>query len=244
MTDPGDPTEPLRDATKRDIAVVFGVKPRTVNRWMKRGCPYTRDDRGRLLFNLDEVRRWREESPDEDGEDEPHVAPVSSRATLAKVDLVRRVTQAKRSELELEAEQALKGLGLDTKILAAKTYEDYVVIDLEIGALLARGALNPARARAIQAVIADARQNTKAHLDTEGDAEPERLILLTKEGGALARAFEGIISDERREAILEHVFAEAEADLEEFPNVDLTRAAQEDSVTAEPEVPGSDPDEN
>jgi len=78
----------------------------------------------------------------------------------------------------LAAEQALKDLGLDEKILAAKSYEDYVAIDLEIGALLARGALGPARARAIQSVIADARQNTKAHLEGEDDDEPERLIHL------------------------------------------------------------------
>ena len=66
----------------------------------------------------------------------------------------------------------------------------------------------PPRARAIQAVIADARQNTRAHLEAEGDEEPERLILLTKEGGALVRAFEGIVSDERREAILDALLAE------------------------------------
>ena len=50
-------------------------------------------------------------------------------------------------------------------------------------------------------------------------------------------------TDERREAILEYVFGEAEVDLEEFPNVDLTRAAQGNPDEAEPEVPGSGGDE-
>ncbi|HBP22635.1 MAG TPA: hypothetical protein DEA08_33255 [Planctomycetes bacterium] len=233
---------PNRRATKRDIAAVFGVQPRTVNRWLEQGCPHSRDDRGRPRFDPGEVRAWREGGGTDAGMG-GGTPPPESRATFARADLVRKVTQAKRSELELAAELELKDLGLDAKILAAKSYEDYVSIDLEIGALLARGALSPPRARAIQAVIADARQNTRAHLEAEGDEEPERLILLTKEGGALVRAFEGIVSDERREAILEHVFGEAEVDLEEFPNVDLTRAAQGSSDETEPEAPGSGGDE-
>lgn len=222
MSDPHEPTAPRREVTKRETAAVFGVKPRTVNRWLTRGCPCTRDERGRLLFNVEEVRRWREESMDDD-EDGATTSP--QRVSLEKADLVRKVTQAKKSEMELVAEQALKDLGLDAKILAAKSYEDYVAIDLEIGALLARGALAPSRARAIQGVIADARQNTKAHLDAGDDEDPERLILLTTEGAELVRAFEGICSDQRRQAILNYVHAEAEVDLAEYPNVDMARAA-------------------
>lgn len=225
MSDSGEPADPVRDVNKRDLAAVFGVKPRTVNRWLKRGCPHTRD-RGRLLFNVEEVRRWHEAATDDDPGDMPASAPPSPSASLAKADLVRRVTQAKKSEMELAAEQALRDLGLDAKILAAKSYEDYTAIDLEIGALLARGALHPSRARAIQGVIADARQNTKAHRDAEGDEDPQRYILLTTEGAELVRAFEGICSDERRQAILDHVHAEAEVDLAEFPNVDMARVAR------------------
>ena len=42
------------------------------------------------------------------------------------------------------------------------------------------------------------------------------------------RAFEGICSDERRQAILDYVHAEAEVDLAEYPNVDMARAALEE----------------
>lgn len=218
--------------TKAEVAAAFGVSRRTVTNWLGRGCPSVRGPDGRRLFDRDEVRAWRLAQVGDDGEEDGEAAPASAaspaRASLAKADLVRKVTQAKKSELELAAEQALKDLGLDTKILAAKTYEDYVAIDLEIGALLARGALSPARARAIQAVIADARQNTKAHREAEGDEEPQRLILLTSEGAELVRAFEGICSDERRQGILDYVHAEAEVDLAEYPNVDMTRAAREE----------------
>jgi len=229
---------PARQATKSDIAALFGVSTRTVNRWLEQGCPASRDERGRPLMNAEEVRRWRGRDAGPGDDPAPAGTPTPSRASLARVDLVRKVTQAKRSELELAAEQALKDLGLDEKILAAKSYEDYVAIDLEIGALLARGALGPARARAIQSVIADARQNTKAHLEGEEDDEPERLILLTEEGAELVRAFEGIVSDERREALLAHVRAEAALDAEEYPNVDLARS--EDEPASEPDAPGPD----
>lgn len=217
-----------RTLTKKQVALALCVKPRTVSRWVRRGCPSSLEG-GVRLFDREEVEAWRRDNLQEPQSVADAAEPrMASRSHLAKADLVRKVTQAKKSELELAAEQALKDLGLDTKILAARSYEDYVALDLEIGALLARGALHPSRARAIQAVIADARQNTKAHRDAEGDEEPERLILLTGEGAELVRAFEGICSDERRQAILDYVHAEAEVDLEEFPNVDLARAALEE----------------
>ena len=61
-------------------------------------------------------------------------------------------------------------------------------------------------------------------------------MLLTEEGGELVRLFEGMISDERRESILVTVRAEAELDLIEFPNVDLTRTSQE--VASRPDDDG------
>ena len=225
-----------RTLTRTQLAHALGVTPQTVGRWAKQGLPCSDDGR---YFDEAQARAWcalegrrlPAPSPGDSTQGErPAPASVGSPTSFAKADLVRKVTQAKKSEMELVAEQALKDLGLDAKILAARSYEDYVAIDLEIGALLARGALHPARARAIQGVIADARQNTKAHLDAEGDEEPERLILLTGEGAELVRAFEGICSDERRQAILDYVHAEAEVDLEEFPNVDLARAAQEEEA--------------
>ena len=48
---------------------------------------------------------------------------------------------------------------------------------------------------------------------------------MTSEGARLLRAFEAIVSDERRLTVLQHVDREAAADLEENPNVDLARAS-------------------
>ena len=112
---------PNRRATKRDIAAVFGVQPRTVNRWLEQGCPHSRDDRGRPRFDPGAVRAWREGGGTDAGTG-GGTPPPESRATFARADLVRKVTQAKRSELELAAELELKDLGLDAKILAAKSY--------------------------------------------------------------------------------------------------------------------------
>ena len=76
----------------------------------------------------------------------------------------------------------------------------------------------------------------RARRELEVDDDPEHLILLTKQGGELVRAFEGICSDERRAAILDFVRTEAEVDLAEFPNVDMARTALEEGDPSQEEA--------
>ncbi len=228
-----------RDLTKKELAFALSVSPRTINRWLKLEppCPSEVDPTtDRRIFNRSETVLWRAANLDPDSEN-ANLLPLGSKASLAKAELVRRLTVAKKNERDLANEKALKDLGLDVKILAAKSYEDYVAVDLEIGALLARGVLSPARARAIQAVIADARQNTKAHREESDEDEPQRLILLTEEGARLVRDFEGIISDPRREAILEHLAKEWAIDKEENPNTDLAALPEETEPKDTPPAP-------
>lgn len=222
---PGDPpnTSAQRTLTKADVARVFGVSKRTVTSWVAKGCPVTPQPGRSHLFNEDEVREWRKRALGV-GED-PSVA--ASRDNLARAELARKITLARRNELELAAERGLRDLDLDEQIRAAKTHDDLMEISKEVGALLGSGALSPARGRAIQSLLAEARHNMKEHREASGDDDLERLLLITEEGGELVRLFEGMISDERRESILVTVRAEAELDLIEFPNVDLTRTSQE-----------------
>ena len=231
MTEQPAPTP--RTLSKNDIARIFGVSARSVTAWVGKGCPVTAQPGRSHLFNEDEVRVWRERSLG-DGDEGPSAS--TPRENLAKVELARKLTAAKRNELELAAERGLRDLDLGEKIRAAKTHDDLVELSKEVGALLGSGALAPARGRAIQALLAEARHNMRARRELEVDDDPEHLILLTKQGGELVRAFEGICSDERREAIVDFVRTEADVDLAEFPNVDMARTALEEGDTGQEEA--------
>lgn len=219
--------------TKGQIAKLHGVSARTVARWIERGCPSVLAD-GERRLDPAKVERWlgEEDVPEgpagESGDPAPSAVPKD---TLRKVDYYRKITQAKRSELELAAERGLKGLGLDDLIRKARSFEEYAALDREVAALIANGTLTPDRARGIQVVLANARQNTKAHLEAHEGEENERFVLVSEEVLRIAEVFEGIESDERRAAIVAHVVAEAAADLAEHPNVDLAEFVPEEPET-------------
>ncbi len=205
--------------TKAQVAALFGVSTRTVTAWVARGCPVTARPGRPHLFSEAEVRHWRR------GEEGPKGSPSSE--TLRKAELARKLTLARRNELELAAERGLPDLQLDEQIRAARTHDDLMEISKEVGALLGSGSLSPARGRAIQSLLAEARHNMREHRQAEGNDEPDRLILLTSEGAELVRMFEAVCSEERRAGILAHVQAEAEIDLTEHPNVDMARMASQ-----------------
>lgn len=92
--------------TVTEICRELDVTPRTVKRWQVSGCPHERDA-GRILFDLDAVRAWREadEPPAPKrgrpkrvrGEDEPD--------TLADVQLRKERALAERHELAVEKQR-------------------------------------------------------------------------------------------------------------------------------------------
>jgi predicted DNA-binding transcriptional regulator AlpA len=47
--------------SKRDVALMIGMSPRTVSNFMEDGCPYLEIGRRRTRFNLAEVRIWLKE---------------------------------------------------------------------------------------------------------------------------------------------------------------------------------------
>lgn len=215
-----------RTVTKAELAEALNVKPRTVTRWVAKGCPNERGPAGQLLFDLAEVVAWRRqrdaEAVDDDADERgPPPAADPTQATLRKAELARKLTLARRTELELAAERGLKDLELGDKIRAAKTHDDMLAISSEVCALIGSGDLSPTRGRAIQALLAEMRRSLKEHLGAEGGEDPERIVLLSEEGTRLVEDFEAIVSDERRAQILEHVAQQRAVDEEESPNVDL-----------------------
>ncbi len=242
-----------RTLTRAEVAKALGVSPRTVTTWVAEGCPRTRDGE-RDLFDAVEVRRWREgraaspaappatsvaggaAGPAGDGLD----VGLPPRDSLVRAELVRKLTIARKNELELAAEKGLKDLDLGARIRAAKSHDDMLTISSEVCALVGTGALSPARGRTIQGLLAEMRHSLKQHRDTEVDEEAERFVLLTDDGLQLVEAFESIVSDERRALVLAHVRAARAQDESEQPDLDLAAEPGSDAGGGDARAPGAD----
>lgn len=227
-----------RDRTRDEIAEALGVQPRTVTAWVAEGCPCDRKGR-RLLFNEIEVRAWRARrgggpvasAAQDDG---PDPALVTPRDSLARAELARKLTVARKNELELAAERSLKDLPLADRARNAKTIEDLASTALEALALVCSGQMTAARGRTIQGLLGEARHGLKDKREVEGEDDQERLLIVTLQGHDLLDLFEGIVSDERRAAILAHVRAEAQLDLAENPNTDTALEPEDEPPSPEP----------
>ena len=223
--------------TLDQLADALQVTKRTATRYVKKGCPSSEDGQ---LFNEAEVRAWCAQEGlrllPPPATSAPSVAqpagaaapPVASRASLQTAELARRLTIARKNELELAAEKGLKDLGLGERIRAAKTHADLLEFTKQVIELVGEGSMSPVRARSLQGLLAQAARQLKASRETDSDGETERLILTTEEGGELVEAFEGIVSDERRAECTAFVLDAAARDLEENPNVDLAEHLAED----------------
>ena len=203
-----------RDLSKRELAKALGVSVRTVERYAQRGCPSSKV-KGQLRFSEQEVRSWRTSEGNTGRPGRPsHMdalperpapaasGPVASKQSLAKAELARKISIARKNELEVASEKALKNLGLDKLIREARGFGDLVAINQEIAALLASGSLLPSRGQAIQRLMAEARQNMLAQQDAGREHADGRVFLCTEEGGLMLRVFEGIVSESRRERVL------------------------------------------
>lgn len=211
--------------TRGQLAKALGVSSRTVTTWVSEGCPCTREG-NRDLFDEAKVRAWRA--------DRQRTMPTAgatavegleqslpSRDSLVRAELVRKLTIARKNEMELAAEKGLKDLDLGARIRAAKTHDDMLTISSEVCALVGTGSLSPARGRTIQGLIAEMRHSLKQHRDNEVDEDADQFVPLTEEGIKLVEDFEAIVSDERRALVLDHVRGQRAIDEAETPNVDL-----------------------
>lgn len=224
------------EMTPADLALALRVTERTVRRWFERGCPHD-EETGRA--NVDEVRAWcaqndvrlLPELPDAPAaalEAGPPPGPTV-RATAANVDLLRKLTQAKKGELELQAARGLRSLGLEEKIQAAKTPADLLEYTKLVIGLVASGVMPTDRSNALERHLTAAARHMKAVQAAEGGAEDQPILLASPHGVRLLDLFEWIVSDERRMRILEHVARERAEDEAEHPNVDMAADVPHDT---------------
>lgn len=223
--------------TRAQLAKALGVSARTVTSWVSEGCPCTREG-NRDLFDEAKVRAWRagrqRAAPTAAGATagEGLEQSLPSRDSLVRAELVRKLTIARKNEMELAAEKGLKDLDLGARIRAAKTHDDMLTISSEVCALVGTGSLSPARGRTIQGLLAEMRHSLKQHRDNEVDEDAEQFVPLTEQGIKLVEDFEAIVSDERRALVLDHVRGQRAIDEAETPNVDLA-----DEPAADPSDP-------
>jgi len=45
--------------TTKEVMKAFGVVERTVRRWVERECPHTKDEKGNLVFDANQLAKWR-----------------------------------------------------------------------------------------------------------------------------------------------------------------------------------------
>lgn len=178
------------------------------------------------------------ETPSEEPEEEPeltgHAKAVAAaaakraaanadaagtRGDLARARLEQSALRARRTELALQSELGLKGLGLGDMIREAKSLEALARVGLEVAARDAEGALTPVRSRSLKAQLTEARQLLQAHA-AQPKEEADHVALYRAETLEVAEAFDKLVSDERRARVRAFVLAALEEDLRELPNVD------------------------
>lgn len=110
---------------------------------------------------------------------------------------------------------------LAERIRAARGPGDLAKIGTEVAALASAGRMMPARALAVQRLLAEARHQWAA-APTETSADD---VIVTIEALELVRIFEGIVSGERRKAVLACARENAVADERQFDRTVVTDPA-------------------
>ncbi|MCO5171143.1 MAG: terminase small subunit [Planctomycetes bacterium] len=208
---------------KHELADRVGVSIRTIERWLKIGCPHARDAMGQLVFDEHAVRAWARDRDLLRGRPDPNVesrsllsdGPVATRENLTKAEIARKISIVRRNELEIAAEKGLKGLDLAQRIREAGTLDELNAIGREVAALVASGSLVAARATALRQLLGDARRGLLAAArDSRGD-DDDRVVLCSTRGLRVLQAFEALVSDARQARVEAFVAAELEQDLQE-----------------------------
>lgn len=231
-----------RDRDKASLARALGVTERTIERWVKRGCP-SRKVGGKLVFSEAAVRKWAS-AQGLSGElgrpsyesvlghgPEPATAsvdgaPAPTATSLAKAELVGKIARASKVQLEVQQEKNLKDLGLGDRIREARTLEALGEVTSEVAALLAEGAIKPERATALRQLISEKHEQLQRLEGNRDDPLGGRVLLCTAEVEPLVRMFEALVNGWRRRWLLAAAEAHVAQDLVEFPEGIATEAAR------------------
>lgn len=106
---------------------------------------------------------------------------------------------------------------------AAQTDEQRAQLQHELAALVAAGIYSHQEANAIRQALASATSHGREARNAPDEEARRQRVYAGADAYALVRAYDGIVSDERRERILRMVAAEFAADLEEHPPIDTGR---------------------
>lgn len=219
---------------KHELAGQLGVSIRTIERWLKLGCPHTRDDMAGLVFDEPAVVAWARDrdllrgrpAPVSEGRSILSDGPVATRENLTKAEIARKISIVRRNELEIAAEKGLKGLDLAQRIRDAGTLDELNAIGREVAALVASGSLVASRATALRQLLGDARRGQVAATRDARDLDDDRVVLCSTRGLRVLQAFEALVSEERQTRVEIFVAAELELDLKDGrPEPSATGAA-------------------
>lgn len=216
----------MAGVSKSDLARMLGVTLRSVERYQQRGCPCAHDDEGRVWFDPAVVQRWLEEQriPAREASDgppqgshEPSPGAVSKDA-LHRAELARKLSIARKNELEIQAEKGLKELGLDLKIRGAKTLSQLAEVCAEFAAYVSSGTIQPQRSNALRQTLNMLERALRAReSETKDDG---RVFMVTAQARHLCDTFDRIGNGWRRAWLLDAAARHLEEDKRELPGFD------------------------
>jgi len=111
------------------------------------------------------------------------------------------------------------------RIRSAESDDDRRLIQQEACALALEGNMEKWQAVIVEKLLAAARQDAKQHRASSPDVDVEQFVLCGTESYQFVRVYEGIVSEERRVAVLGFLAEQAELDAVENPVVDTSPGA-------------------
>jgi hypothetical protein len=117
------------------------------------------------------------------------------------------------------------GDDLEDLVRAAQTHDDLLGAGKAVALRMLAGGMDPDVAAQLKHLLTEMRQSVKGRALEPKDAV-EAILPVTEESAPLVEAFEGIVDDERRDAVLAYVLDQAEQDKAARPTLD-TGGAEE-----------------
>lgn len=167
----------------------------------------------------------------------PLTVRAVSRAAQARVQAAGFLLRLQRQghlSLDVAWDGTLVPEDLDRRIQAATSDADRAQLCNDLALALHQGLVEPTVARAMGAMLAEARQSDRAARESaEGDDRHQPIYLLSRGAIAVARVYDLIVDPALREQVRTYVLEAGERDVAAFPNP--TKAEVEALQTAERE---------